>query len=429
MCGRSAFEEYGMISYAVYAGLSAASPFLGNRKAFGYVFAAFLLLFIAFRFETGFDWPIYKLLFSQLQTEFTGWNTSCFVANYNQEYLFVGMLGGLATILPEYELAQAIFSVIFLASLFYIGKAFKLPNLAFFIAIALSYIVFTVGFSTVRQSLAIAAFNFAIVAYLNKRNYTSAALLIICVLLQYISIIYVFAFAVTVFTYRRFKIPIFDAAIFGVLCIGALGVSAVFLILAQSGLTLGSERIAYYVTVIAARGVKPWDLIFSVVLLGIAGHVLISIFYRERSESELFASRMMLILAAIAIGALLIPVVRERASYQMWIMYSVILACQITILRRLAIFTAFAFAAVCAVLVQFRYPNTLMFKPYQNYLLAKFSLAQYPPRQYDKFINEFVALTVPPEVQNPSETEKSEPPSGGEPALTGKTAVSHRKPC
>ena len=309
-------------------------------------------------------------------------------------------------------------------------RPLALPNLAFFCAIALSYIIFTVGFSTVRQSLAISAFNFAIAAYLNKRIATSAALWLLCVLFQYVSIIYIFSFGLTALTYRKFKSPLYDVMIFATLCVGALLTSAIFLLLAQSGMTLESRRITYYVSVISARGLNKWDLVFSVVLVGIAAHVLLSIFYRERSEFEIFASRMMLVLSAIAISAILIPVVRERASYQMWIMYAVVLAYQITVLRKLAIVTAFVFAAVFAALVPFRFPSRLMFEPYQNYLLAKLSLADYPPRQYDKFMSEYIALMVPSEVQHLPRVSKGH----GQPAKSTQVetlpeAVAERRPC
>lgn len=375
-----------MIGYIIYAGLSVASPFVGRRKAFLWSFAAFLMLFVALRFETGFDWPVYKMLFAELQAQFTGFNASCFSENYDQELLFVVLLGGLSQLFNEYEVPQAIFSLFFLASIFCLGRAFKLSNVSLFVALALSYIILTVGFSTVRQSLAIAAFNFAIVMYFNRRHFACATSLVLCLLFQYSAVMYVFAFLIAVATSRRFRSAWVDVGIFIVLAVGALIGSAAFLYLVKSGVIVGSERVSFYVKMYLMRGINTWDILFSVVLIGISGHAIFSVLHSDRSDREILASRMMVTLAALAVGALLIPVVRERASYEMWVLYSVILCTRISALRNLAIATAFGFAASYAALVGFRGPALLMFHPYQNYLIERFSSSKYPPRQYDKFI-------------------------------------------
>lgn len=375
-----------MIGYVIYASLSVASPFAGRWKAFVWSFAAFLVFFVSFRFETGFDWPVYKMLFSELQSRFTGFNASCFSENYNQEILFVGVLGVMSQVFADYEIPQAIFSLFFLASIFLLGRAFRIANIALFVALALSYIILTVGFSTVRQSLAIAAFNFAIVLYLNRRHYACAALLTLCLLFQYSAAMYVFAFLLAVATSRRYRSAWFDVGIFVGLASGALVGSAAFLLLAKTGVVVGSERVSFYVQMYSMRGINLWDILFSLVLIGISGHAIFSVLQFDRAEREILASRMMLTLAALALGALLIPVIRERASYEMWVLYSVLLCSRISALRKLAICGAFAFAACYAALVGFRGAALLMFHPYQNYLIEEFSSSKYPPRQYKQFI-------------------------------------------
>ena len=337
-----------MIGYFIYAGLSAASPFIGRAKAFLWSFAAFLVFFISFRFETGFDWPVYKMLFGELQSRFTGLNASCFAENYNQEIVFIGLLGGLSQLFADYEIPQAIFSLFFLASVFMIGRAFKIQNISLFSALSLSYLVLTVGFSTVRQSIAIAAFNFAVILYMNRRHYACAALMVLSMLFQYSAAMYVFAFVVAIVTTRPYRSAWFDVAVFSILAGGALVGSALFLLLAKMGVIFGGERVAYYVHLYSMRGVNLWDVLFTLVLLGIAGHAIYSVLRFERDDSEILVSRTMLILAAFAVGALLIPVVRERASYEMWVLYSVMLCIRITVLRKLAISGALLLLRVTA---------------------------------------------------------------------------------
>lgn len=413
-----------MVAYWFYGCLSALSPFLGTRKWYSYAFGAFLIFFIGFRFETGFDWPVYKTLFTDLQSGYSLTRTACYAQVYNQEYIFVAIMGAMAYIFHDYEWPQAIYSIIFISSLYTLGKSFKVSNITLFVALALSYIVFTVGFSTVRQSLAIAAFNFAIAAFLNRKNVLTLGLLVACVLFQYSSALYVVCFAVVALSYRRFRSPIVDASVFGAMIAGAALGGFILLKAPELGVAIAGDRVAYYVSLFTAQGVTKWDLAFSVVLIGIASHVMISTFFIDRSESDVFSSRLMLVLAAIAIAGIVVPILRERASYQMWIMYAVVLTSQPTILRRLAIGTAFAFSVYFSAAVPFRFPSTLMFVPYQNYLVGMATRVEYAQRQYDHFMGSYVELMVPGGTVQEQAAPSSE---GSNDASAGKEPTGHQR--
>ena len=107
-----------------------------------------------------------------------------------------------------------------------------------------------------------------------------------------------------------------------------------------------------------------------------------------RTTEELFTARLALALAAFATSAIFVPIVRERASYQMWIVYAAFLTYDSTFLRRTATAAALSFAVYFAVMVPFRNPGTLMFVPYQNYIPTAFGHS-YPERPYYEFLERY----------------------------------------
>lgn len=376
-----------MTPYYAYAAALAGGILFPKSRLVTAILVLVSVVFIGLRYETGFDWPAYKEIFQELGS-LKGINPFSYQsADHSQEIAFLAILDTLSEILPSYEWAQFIFTALFVGSLIFLAKGLNVQKTALFFVVAISYVLFTLGFSTVRQSVAIAFFNLAVFMYARDRLVWAVALMVIACAMQYATAIYVGAFLVVVAS-MRFQNWHCDALLAGaILFIGIVG-GVVFLALAAHGITFGGERVQFYLDAIWERGVSKWDWAFSVVLLGITTHIVVSATRPGRSKEEIFAARLALVLAAFAASAIFVPIIRERASYQMWIVYAAFLTYDSTFLRRTATAAAISFAAYFAAMVPFREPGTLMFVPYQNYIPTAFGHS-YPDRPYYEFLERY----------------------------------------
>ena len=376
-----------MTPYFVYATALASGILLPKSRLITALLVLLSIVFIGLRFETGFDWPAYKEVFQGLKPIDSLGQFFQESREFNQEIAFLAVLAALSKIFGQYELAQFAFTALFVGSLIFLAKALNVQRTALFFTVAISYVLFTLGFSTVRQSVAIALFNISVFLYARDRVALSVFMMVIACSMQYVAIIYVVTFLITAGS-TRFQGWRCDVLLAGsILFVGIVG-GVVFLALAGQGLTFGSERVQFYIDAISERGVSKWDWAFSLVLLGITAHIAISAMRSERTKEELFTARLALVLAAFATSAIFVPIIRERASYQMWIVYAAFLTYDSTLLRRTATAAALSFAIYFAVAVPFRNPGILMFVPYQNYIPTIFG-HKYPDRPYYEFLERY----------------------------------------
>lgn len=380
-----------MAIYALWGLATLAMVVLDRIRPVGLLFFVFVVWFVTLRFETGFDWPVYKGLFNEMRLGFSAFQLSKYASAYNGEPAFLLLLGALSFIFSKYEFAQLLFSVFFLASLFALGATFSKDKVYVFIAIALSYILLTVGFSTVRQSIAIAFFNFALIFYYKGAKALVLPALALAVLFQYSAAIYVGAFLILLISWRfDFSRNAGRTFIFVFFFVSLVLGGAVFLSLL--GFMNGDPRIAFYVDAMKYYKFGLWDLMFVVVFISVASHVMISNTYNKSlGRGEAMISRLVVILAAISIATVLIPIVRERVSYQLWILYALFLTFRYPILRKTASIAGAAFGLFFSYLGPLSYPNNLMFVPYRNY-----SGVEQPEgtssRPYDEFMREHMRL-------------------------------------
>ncbi len=373
--------------YATYGLATLVTVALSRNYWVGSAFIAFAAFIVAFRFETGFDWPVYKTMFT-LAKEAPLFDLSIFSGLYSGEPLFALMLGAFAKTGASYELAQFTFSILFLSSLFFLGANFSKERLFAFLALALSYIVFTVGFSTVRQSISISIFIFAFI-FLDKRVWISIGLMVLSVLFHYSSIIYVSCLVFSLFSIR------FDkgggaATFFGVLALVFFSSASLYLI-AYLGILPGGERVEHYVSGLRSYVFSKWDLMFGIIFLGIASHVLLSEFIFRISEEKtriVLIARMVLVLAAVSVASIAIPIVRERVSYLLWIFYALFLTQNDVLFRRTVALLTVAFGLFFSVIAHLRYPNSLMFLPYQNSVIGPPGEIRSGSERYSEFIVE-----------------------------------------
>lgn len=356
-----------MVIYALYGAGVLATVIFDRIRWIGLAFLCFTIYFVAFRFETGFDWPIYKALYSIGKeagtVDFGGYSRI-----YNGEPLYIITQSLLAKIFPSYEYLQFIYSAIFLSSLFYFGVNFARAKVFEFLSIVMSYLVLTVGFSTVRQSLAISFVLLALVLFNRGRFYFAAAIAVVGVFFHYSAILYVAAFLICIASIRFDRtrgVATFSVVLIAILC------SYVCIFLAwKFGILPSGERVHYYAAALQNYRFGLWDGMFAALFIGMAGHVMISeaFFSRNLEHGKIheMISRMVLVLAAISFASLILPVVRDRLSYLLWILYAVFLTRPGVFLRKLATISVVAFGILFNVIAHFRYPNSLMFLPYQN---------------------------------------------------------------
>ena len=160
--------------------------------------AVFLIsfFFVGFRYEVGFDWPFYKGMFEVFATVDLATfveNTAFYQEIYPAEIGFLLLTYGASQLLGAYEFYQALITLFFLASLYQLGTALGVRNLGFALVAIHLFILFSLEFSTVRQALAIALFNFGLVGLLQGNRLRVVVLFSLAVTVQITSVIYIFA--------------------------------------------------------------------------------------------------------------------------------------------------------------------------------------------------------------------------------------------
>lgn len=161
-----------MWPYIVLIFITWFSSFLKYQNPLRYfLFFVPTMLIVGFRYEVGFDWPVYTRQFEQFQsidiTEFFP-KLSAFVLLYAQEPLFLITSFFAAQIFPVYEIFQFFVYFLFIISIIVLGKAIGSRNIIGAMVPIHMFLLFTLEFSTIRQSIAISFFNIGLAYYLNR---------------------------------------------------------------------------------------------------------------------------------------------------------------------------------------------------------------------------------------------------------------------
>lgn len=323
--------------------------------------------FVSLRFETGFDWPVYKSIFQDFQGDFELSQLLAYQYRYSQEAGFLLFAGFFASLIPNYEVFQAAISLLFLISIWRLSLAVGVNRLAMVLALALSYLILTVGFSTVRQSMAIAVFNFGLIAMLSNRRLLGISLFALSVTVQMSAIIYIAAFAIARAFLAFNRTPKMGALI--ALVVGMLTAFYAILPIAANYLPFLSERYVYYTEHFAnlLSGIGLWGAGFFIVFLCIAAHV--SYPFQDSDDSArktITLQSMIVVLCAISLSSEHFTIIRDRASYEMWILYSILLVKGRLRFRWGARLAAFSFGAFFTFLNVLSHPGRLVFIPYEN---------------------------------------------------------------
>lgn len=350
----------------------AFAPFARTRMAKALFFFG-VVFFVSFRFETGFDWPVYKAIFEAFQSQFTVTQLIFYQFVYSQEAGFLLLTGIFASFLPNYEAFQALVSLVFLVSIWRLSLTVGVKNVAMVFALVFSYLLLTVGFSTVRQSLAIAVFNFGLIAVLSSRRWLGAFLFALSVTIQVSASIYIAAFVIVRAFLAFNRVPKFGAMI-GIIVSILIGLFGVLPTVA-SFVPFLADRFSYYTEAFSdLSGFGLWGVFFFVAFISISAHV--SYFPRNSPDSfikDMVLRSMIVVLCAFSLATEFFPIIRDRASYEMWILYSVLLAKGGLRFKWEARLVAFSFGMVFTFLNVLSHPGRLAFVPYQNLVACHFS--------------------------------------------------------
>lgn len=213
-------------------------------------------------------------------------------------------------------------------------------------------------------------FNFGFVSVLKKRNIQGLVFFILSTMFQVTAVLYIGGLITSklVMRMRRPPRPVFTFV--GILLFIFLS-TAILLGIAIAFKDGLPEKIAFYVELTVNAPISLWAVAMFVAFTALGLHATFPIGISEDVNSDHMTLRtFVIVLAAITAGALIVPIVRERASYEFWIVYSIYLCMSTTPFKRLATIGAIAFGIAFSG-VLFRYPYGLMFLPYQNFLIYK----------------------------------------------------------
>jgi len=211
-----------MITYIIFILLIFILTFISLDKKV-YKIATFLIFllyifFVGFRFETGFDWLGYRNEFYSLDFNNNFWDEIFSKAKqYKHEPFYVFSVYVIKYFLPDFFFVTLLTSLLLYYSYKKLAMAFNI-NINSLLLIILLFSLFTVAFSVIRQSLAIAFFNLAIVSWIRNKNRQFILFLLITFLFHFSSIIYIGLFFLSLFLSRIKRIDI-PFKIYGILLI------------------------------------------------------------------------------------------------------------------------------------------------------------------------------------------------------------------
>jgi len=282
---------------------------------------------------------------------------------YRQELVFLFFTGALGRLVPNYEFYQATIAALLIWSTVTLTRAVGVTKVPMVIALIMTYLLWSVAFSTLRQSLAISIFNFGLAFLLKGKKYRGAGLFAIAPFLHTSSIIYIITYLATWFLYRGQKPPRIRSFI---LVVVASGLSAPFLIqIASSVSSSVASRVEWYQSFEFSVGMlEIFFILFFLLCALLASKKMTRM--SEIDEAGIKLRQVLLIMAAVGASSVVFPIVRDRVSYEVFILASICLMMPGMRYRRYFIGALASFGIFISSINMFPFPNSLVFIPYQN---------------------------------------------------------------
>ena len=351
-----------------------------------------IVLFIGFRYETGFDWPFYQDMYLNLSLDYV---LSDWVYNYNLygvELGFLFLVGNTAPVIG-FEYFQAFVAVFFIYSTMMLARTVGHKNPALALAVCLTYLLLTLVFSTIRQCLAISLFNIGVAVYLQSyfsrtvRIWTVAVFFALATSIQNSALIYCMAFCYCSINLSQ------TAKRFLVILLVLLMIPAVIYPEIVSGLieSRAAAKIQFYSEVNSGlfNSVNAYYLILlAFISLGLLYAIPRSqISKLDRLEKLVSFARVLLVINILCIP---FAIARDRISYELFIVASILFTHQFAKLKLIfptGLITLGVFWSSFGTLYQY---TGIVFIPYQNYLV--YSLMDIPSdgrRRQEQFFEQY----------------------------------------
>lgn len=324
--------------------------------------------FIGFRYEVGYDWPVYKTEFENLHSMGLGnilTHLRDIQADTQHELGFILLATAVSRVFSAYEFFQCFVFLIFFMSIWYLAKALRSHNPMAAFAMMQPFILITLEFSTLRQSIAIAFFNFGIYWLSRQRRGFGLLCFALAVAMQISAIIYVLVYLVSIGANRKTT----TLAIFGIIAASILSAPAAIFAVAGFLPAFASTKIAYYLFD-RTYDSSILEQIFSVALYIFAAYSCwrVSRINRDRlSKSQLWAVNYVLVSALFALAFIWLPVMRNRLMYEFIIIFALMLFSRLGESLSKARMIMFGLSAVMMAVLLFK-PLRYVYIPYQNYL-------------------------------------------------------------
>jgi hypothetical protein len=247
----------------------------------------------------------------------------------------------------------------------FLARHFNVRRVAFVVALMLSYLWWSVGFSTLRQSMALSFFNFGLVYALRGNRLTGWAFFAGSIFFQLSSVIYIAAFLGSRLLAHGRRPPSMTR-FFVMTAIAALA-TPLAMQLAMMVFPLAASKLQFYLGLATNFRIGTLDIVFY--LFFSAAAFLCSPMMTSQAGRTVQANKLrhfIIVLAAFGASTTYFSVVRDRISYEVFILISVYIMMSGVQLRAAFIAFFLMFAALNSAIIVFRYPTRLAFEPYQN---------------------------------------------------------------
>lgn len=340
-----------------------------ERRLTTNIFLFVVFLFIGLRLETGFDWPVYKEIYATFQQDFSLANVAVYVLKYGQEPGFLFLLGLSSQYLPSFEVFQALVTIALLWSTVFLAQAVGVRKTALVVAIAMTYLMLPVGFSTLRQSMAISFFNFGLAHFLRRKNAWGALFFVLATLFQLSSLVYIAAFGAARYLWRTKRPPRLWTFLLATACAAVLAPVAIQAISLVSH--FAALKLEFYLQFASTLQLRPLDLIFLAFFATCAvmsSRVMVLPGMEFPYSNEL--RHLIMVLSAFGATSIFLTVLRDRLANELFLLVSVFLVMPGLRFRWFFVGFFISFGMFNSVIDFFPYPRYLAFVPYQNVVIS-----------------------------------------------------------
>ncbi len=362
---------YIVLFFSLWVG--AALELFYREKYSIFVLSIVTVVFLGLRFETGYDWPDYKNLFELTPSITTATMKEIFEISASElkEPLFVFFVSLLKEFGSEFQILVVICAVIQVC-VFSGFLVFLKERPATVFAFSISWLIFTLYMSTLRQGLAVSFFLMFMVYMEVGNKKTAVFMLITSALFQYSAIAYLAVYIASKYVrYNKALIGLFVVLVFASLA--GVDFSVGFLeVVSKGGIEMVNTKITYYLNEASIRAnlvEKIYTFLFSI------GMFWVLYFVRPSELDTTLIKRMYgmsLIFCVVGIFFYDFPLLRNRVQYLVLpfcYFFVVRYLARVRLNQRVFLFGVFFIINLLYFYLFIDKPSSVPFVPYQNYLV------------------------------------------------------------